>query len=168
MNAAANRYGSEINRADMAEHGGIDHHHADGGQLGNKDGECVTDQATRDAAKHGAGLSHMPAIDYPAETTWPQAKPACCGQPEKIAKIQAGRGGHIDSTKANLEPGRDFHHESRNPEKFRLKPYGRARKQRPPPPPPAHRPAPADQRRPVCPCRSGRPLPGEPAWTGWR
>jgi hypothetical protein len=50
VDAAANRHGSQIDRADMPEHGGIDDHHADRSQLGNQDGKGMGDQAPATAS----------------------------------------------------------------------------------------------------------------------
>ncbi len=58
MDAAADRHRSQIDRADMAEHSGIDHHHADGGQLGDQDGEGVGKQPTGSGKEHERRLSH--------------------------------------------------------------------------------------------------------------
>ena len=73
LDAAADRHRRQIGGADVAEHGGIDHHHADGRKLGDQDRESMGDEAPDGGEQHGARLSHAPHT--------------CCGRPAKTGQI---------------------------------------------------------------------------------
>jgi hypothetical protein len=57
LDAASDGHGGQVDRIEVPEDHGIDHHHADGCQLGDQDGEGMGDQPLGSSTKHGA-LSH--------------------------------------------------------------------------------------------------------------
>jgi len=58
MAAARTSPATAANQKPATPSGGIDHHHANGGQLGDQDREGVGKQPTGSGKEHGARLSH--------------------------------------------------------------------------------------------------------------
>ena len=58
MDTAANGHCRQIERTDMTEHDSIDHHHADGGKLGDQDREGMGKKPAGGGKKHDRELSH--------------------------------------------------------------------------------------------------------------